>query len=274
MEIAPADAHPRQGIPILPRRATSERRMTPTLPPVLTGLARILGLAALRDLIDRLPPRPGAAVTVLLTLVLNAVPWYLVTTQQIGYGEVLVWLWAEILVIAFVTQLRLNRTKKGAFFEFGMASGFARSFFLVHYVGMFTILPVVLGYWLVLPKLPTTTSVWVVAALTLASLGVTLWAQRIPLQQGRPLRFGDILVAYLRLSLAYAALFIPLAAAGISEGDSRPVNLSELARLGGLVCGLKLTLELVLLLVWQWRAGIWGGAERHPDRGRGSRLPA
>lgn len=213
---------------------------------LLSGLGRVLGVQLALGLGDALSPRAARAVLALVVLVAGLAPVVAVLTGTIGYGDVWLWLAIEVLTIYAWTMVRLVRLPRQAGF-----GSFPLLFFGFHY-GMFAVVPFVVGVALVLPWSPVR-SPWL-TVLVLGGLGflATGWALRGVVRDRVPVGIGGFVAAYARMIVAYAALFVPLVAAGQSSASTdepiAPVSDTREAVAAVVVLLAKLGLELVIVL--------------------------
>ena len=220
---------------------------------LLAGLGRVLGVQVALRLGDGLSPRASRALLALVVLVAGLAPVVAVLTGAIGYGDVWLWLAIEVLTIYAWTMVRLVRAHR-----VGANGSFAVGFFGFHY-GMFALVPFVVGLFLILPWSPVRSpwlTVVVLGGLGFLALG---WSVRPLVRDRVPVGVGGFVQAYARMMLAYAALFVPLFAAGQSRASSdepiAPVSdARELAVSVGVLLA-KLALELALVLAWEVREG-------------------
>lgn len=220
---------------------------------VLAGLGRLLGLQLVLRLTDGLPPRAARALLATTVLAVNLAPLVAVLTGAIGYGDVWLWLALEVVTIYVWTLVRALVARGGD----GRARtrSFGTLFFGFHY-GMFALVPFLVGLATVLP-VATLRSPWL-TVLVLGGIGFVAagWAGAGRLRERRPVGIGDYVRAYARMLLAYAALFVPLVAQGVTSSDE-VTRMSSGQERGAalLVLVAKTVLELALLLAVQRRDG-------------------
>ena len=238
---------------------------------LLAGLGRVLGVQLALRIGDGLSPRATRALLVLVVVVAGLAPVAAVLTGAIGYGDVWLWLAVEVLTIYAWTMVRLVRTARGTGADGAAVRGFALPFFGLHY-GLFALVPFVVGLFLILPWSPVRSpwlTVVVLGGLGFLALG---WSVRGLLRDRVPVGLGGYVQAYARMMLAYAALFVPLVAAGQSSASTdqpiQPVSEGRETAVSVMVLLAKLALELALVLVFtaRTRGGRW-----LPDAARSDR---
>lgn len=236
---------------------------------MITALARIIGLPLLGRLIDQLPPRVAAAMRLLVVLATFGSPLLLLRAGRITYSDAWFWLWLDAFVVGVWTIVTLVARQR---------SSFERTFFVVHYFLMFTLLPGVLYAWLYTPVLPLSGSWATLLVLGAASLVVHGWLTRglwwgpgLPRavrRLGAPRGFAGFefsslrvyVLPYLRLAVVYAGLFLPLSIEGARAGtaaaqlNAAQLDAAQVVRAGTWLLGLKLALELSLAVGDLWRA--------------------
>ena len=220
---------------------------------LLAGLGRVLGVQLALGLGDGLSERASRRLLAMVVLVAGLAPVVAVLTGAIGYGDVWLWLAIEVLTIYAWTMVRLVRAH-----AVGATGQFAVGFFGLHFGG-FALVPFVLGLFLVLPwsplHSPWLTVVW------LGGLGFLAhgWSVRREVRDRVRVGIGTYVQAYARMILAYAALFVPLLAAGRSSASTDdplpPISATREAAVAVLVLLAKLALELALVLAWRVREG-------------------
>jgi hypothetical protein len=221
--------------------------------PLLAGLGRILGVQVATGLGQGLSPRASRALLAIVVLVAGLAPVVAVLTGTIGYGDVWLWLAIEVLTIYAWTMVRILRTPRS-----GTVGAFAVVFFGFHYGG-FALVPFAVGLFTILPWSPVRSpwlTVVVLGGLGFLALG---WSVRGLVRDRVPVGVGGYVQAYARMMLAYAALFVPLVAAGQSRASTdeplAPVSDTREAVVAVVVLFAKLALELLLVVGTQFRPG-------------------
>jgi nitrate reductase NapE component len=220
---------------------------------LLAGLGRLLSVQVAAGLGQGLPPRASRALLAFVVLAAGLAPVVAVLTGTIGYGDVWLWLAIEVLTIYAWTMLRILRTPRS-----GPLGSVAVVFFGVHYGG-FALGSFAVGLSTILPWSPVRSpwlTVVVLGGLGFLALG---WSVRGLVRDRVPVGVGGYVQAYVRMILAYAALFVPLVAAGRSRASTdeplAPVSDTREAVAAVAVLLAKLALELTLVVGTERRDG-------------------
>lgn len=176
-----------------------------------------------------------------LVVVAFGIPVVLAAMGRINFSEAWWWLWVDAFVVGVWTILALRGQS-------------AAGFFVIHYLGMFTIGSGALFGLVVSRDLPMETRWWVIAIVGAGSFLIQGWLSRRywyrpeALGAKRP-GGGAMVLPYLRLGVVYLGAFIPLTIAGVPQGDDRPINLDDVVRAAVLLTVFKLVLEVILALI-------------------------
>lgn len=226
---------------------------------LLSGIGRVLGLHLVARLSADLPPRVARRVLLVFVAIGNLAPVTAVLSGRISYGDVWLWLAVEVLTIYVWTLVRSLSARRAvpADRRWSMAPGsggaFATVFFAFHY-GAFAIVPFVVGIATVLPASPLRSPVLTVVVLGGIGFLAAGWAQAGAVLDHVPPSIGDYVRAYLRMALAYAALFLPLVGRS-GDGDVGRIDAGLATTLAVGVLLAKLVLELAVV----------GAVERRED---------
>ena len=212
---------------------------------MLRSLLRILGFTLVGRFLARIPDRYVAPVAFGLVLLANLLPLVALSTGGLGVGDVLGWLWLEVLSIFVWGTVQRAR------------AGQTLTFWVVHY-GLFFVggsLPVYLL--MALTDFPIGQEWWRFGVLALASFLAAGYAQRGRILRRSAMSGRDFVVAYLRLAVVFAAPFaLLLLVPGVDQGDSRPVDQDTARTVAAGVLLVKLVLEAGVF-GWYLRPSAW-----------------
>lgn len=216
---------------------------------MITALARLIGVTALGAWLDRRPPLLAAWLRLVAVVLLFGLPLVGAIAGRLTYADAFWWLWIDAFVVGVWTLVTLISRR---------ADAGAITFFAVHYLFMFTLIPGVLFGWLLGRQLPPAQAWATLVVLAAASLVLQGWVTRrrwwppSDADARRPTT-GEVVALslwpYLRLAVVYAGLFLPLAIPAVAQFGAQPVTQADAAGVTVWLLAIKLGLELLLALV-------------------------
>lgn len=212
---------------------------------MLSGVTRVLALAAMAPWIDRLPLRAARAVRFAIVLLVGVVPIVLMARGAINYTDALLWLQIETVTIWAWGTLRLLAGRRRASGPWLRMSSFSVLFFPFHY-GMFTVVPLLIAPLMYGRELPPVGSASTFVVVGLVSFLAYGWSMRGHVLGATPFGVLDWVQAYARMAVSYAALFIGFP---LIDHESNGVDVAGDPSLGPLLGILVLALKFVVELV-------------------------
>ena len=230
-------------------------------------LARMIGLTLFSRHVDRLSPVTAALLRLVMVLVVYGSLLWATLSGSLGYTSLYWWLWIDAFVVGCWVPVILSRHQR----QRSMVP-----FWLIHYMGFFTLTPGLLFHFLISRRLGVDESGWVLVLAAVVSLVLHGWLTHRQWWGSPPPLSGKgvawlMVVPYLRLAVVYVGTFLTISVRGVKLESREPIDWDGVHTAGVALAWTKVGLELVLALLGIVLALVHQARESG-DGGRGRRV--